>query len=319
MNETVFELQEFFKIHNFTEKEIEIIQCLLADKYDEFFILNKLNIKKNTYNNHLKKIYLKAAVKGKFELIKKILYFLNDPINQMSTTLPKILIIDDNEDICKLLTSHFSQGRYDCQYLTDCKNILETVLGIYPDIIVMDINMPNNDGVELIKKLREKCPVRPYVIFITGGSKYSDQELYNDGAAYLLHKPFDLNDLQKNVDQILSLFSQNKLNYKNLDRYSFKDIEPGRGGCFIQGESLNCFKGKSLNTGQRFLMDLPLVKDDYNKSLIAEIAWSRPVAQESLKAGVGIRYLNFPKESFLKYHEKLMQKGIISFIPLGRN
>lgn len=59
------------------------------------------------------------------------------------------------------------------------------------DIIVSDVRMPNGDGIELLKRIRETHPNLPIVLLATGFADLSESEALNLGAYALIEKPFD--------------------------------------------------------------------------------------------------------------------------------
>lgn len=109
----------------------------------------------------------------------------------------KILIVDDEKMITELLSDHLQ----DCGYETYTANSGSEALNrlmIQPDLILLDINMPEIDGIELCKSIREhvSCPI----IFLTARITEQDKIYgFQSGADDYVTKPFSLNELTARI------------------------------------------------------------------------------------------------------------------------
>ena len=72
----------------------------------------------------------------------------------------KILVVDDEKDIRKLLTDFFQLQGYQVYTARNGQEALDKI-SVNPDIILLDINMPQMDGMEVCKKIRNyvTCPI----------------------------------------------------------------------------------------------------------------------------------------------------------------
>ena len=110
----------------------------------------------------------------------------------------KILIIDDEKMLTDLLSQHFSDNGYTCLVANNGEDGIK-LLNNKPDIILLDINMPDMDGLTLCKKIREyvSCPI----IFLT--ARVSEQDKINGlriGGDDYVTKPFSLMELSARVE-----------------------------------------------------------------------------------------------------------------------
>lgn len=100
----------------------------------------------------------------------------------------KILVIDDDTDLLQMLRSYFEIKKYE---IITAENGAEGLrkMELHPDIILLDINMPRIDGIEVCRRIRDKtsCPI----LFLT--ARVEEQDIVNGlssgGDDYIL-KPF---------------------------------------------------------------------------------------------------------------------------------
>ncbi|MBD2354528.1 CHASE2 domain-containing protein [Tolypothrix sp. FACHB-123] len=112
-------------------------------------------------------------------------------------TKPQILIVDDDANHCSMLSS-LLQG-IGCQTLeaTDGKNGLELVNEHYPDVILLDLAMPNMDGFELMVHLQQNPQTSNIPIIVSSASVFEEnrQRSLEAGATAFLAKPLQIDEL----------------------------------------------------------------------------------------------------------------------------
>ena len=109
----------------------------------------------------------------------------------------KILIIDDDIELLKMLKKYLEIKKYE---IITAENGLEGInkIKLQPDIILLDVNMPNIDGIEVCRRIRDKvtCPI----LFLT--ARVDEQDVVNGlssgGDDYIL-KPFRLKELDARI------------------------------------------------------------------------------------------------------------------------
>lgn len=119
--------------------------------------------------------------------------------------LATILAVDDekevNDTVVKLLGT-----RYRVTAVPSGQQCLDTVAGLMPDIILMDVRMPDMDGYETCRKLKKNSQTSQIpVIFISAlGSPEERRRGYEAGGEDYLLKPYDIAELFSKVDNVLS-------------------------------------------------------------------------------------------------------------------
>ena len=113
----------------------------------------------------------------------------------MSTYKTKVLVVDDIPDFVDMLAKILESNNYEVHTASNGRKALEIFKSINIDIILSDLRVPEGDGFELLKKLRELNPSLPIVILVTGDPEVSNQDLLNLGAHSVFTKPFKSKDL----------------------------------------------------------------------------------------------------------------------------
>lgn len=122
----------------------------------------------------------------------------------------KILSVDDELDLELLLTQFFRRkirkGEYEFFFAHNGIEALQTLL-VHPDIdiVLSDINMPEMDGLTLLKKLKDRNNPALKVIMVSAYGEMSNiRTAMNNGAFDFAMKPIDLDDLQLTIDKAIA-------------------------------------------------------------------------------------------------------------------
>ncbi|MCK5844318.1 MAG: response regulator [Victivallales bacterium] len=113
----------------------------------------------------------------------------------------RILIIDDQPFMIKLLRYNLKKNGYDTITETDGLKALEHVTETAPDLIILDVRMPKITGTELCGKFREIESLRDIPIIILTGQMHDDIEAKSRdaGATDFMTKPFSPSELLATV------------------------------------------------------------------------------------------------------------------------
>lgn len=139
----------------------------------------------------------------------------------MTTT--RILIIDDESSIHKVLSAYLKAEGYEFQSAYDGPEGLKAARSFKPDIIVLDVMLPGMDGIELLAKLRRESNV--YVIMLTARSEETDKIVgLSVGADDYLTKPFSPRELVARIKAALRRLQNPTDNIGERDVLSFEHL-----------------------------------------------------------------------------------------------
>jgi len=138
--------------------------------------------------------------------------------------MKKILVIDDDKDVCLLLDRFLKRQDYDVQTASSGKEGLELLSKDIPDLILTDFKLGDINGGELLKKVKEKHPSMP-VIIITG---YSDIKVainvMKNGAFDYVTKPLFPEEILNTIKKALGSVEESDLFTGEGDKTSARPV-----------------------------------------------------------------------------------------------
>ena len=117
----------------------------------------------------------------------------------------KILIIDDEEHLCWALGKGLRQEGYQVVTATRGKEGLEIIRNETPSLVILDLKMPEMDGLEVLVKAKDIIPQLPIIMLTAHGTINTAIEALKLGAVDYLTKPIDLDALKIIVEQALKI------------------------------------------------------------------------------------------------------------------
>ena len=140
----------------------------------------------------------------------------------------KILCVDDEPDILEILKYNLSNEGYNVSTAADGKSAIKMAYNISPNLIIMDVMMPNMDGIEACEKLRSDEKFNDTIImFLTArGEDYSHVAAYDAGADDYVTKPVKPKVLVSKVKGLLRRLK--KVIAKDINEIVFDDIKIDR-------------------------------------------------------------------------------------------
>ncbi|MHC5539265.1 response regulator [Singulisphaera rosea] len=117
----------------------------------------------------------------------------------------RVLLVDDNEDFRQLLTKFLNRNGFVVQGAAGGREALDWVGEFQPDLVLTDVRMPELDGIELIRQLREIPSLRrvPMIACTADVGTRVDRLAREAGASDVIGKPVDLFELVDRLNQCL--------------------------------------------------------------------------------------------------------------------
>ena len=115
----------------------------------------------------------------------------------------KVLIVDDDESILWILQRMFKDKKIETVEARDGKSALEMLKGQDLSIAIMDIRMPEKDGLDVLREIKETGCQTPIIIMTAQGTMKNAVEAMKHGAFDYITKPFDIGELEILVDRAL--------------------------------------------------------------------------------------------------------------------
>ncbi|MGF1480600.1 MAG: response regulator transcription factor [Cyanophyceae cyanobacterium] len=120
----------------------------------------------------------------------------------MDTPSTKILVVDDDSAIRNLILRFLAQKNYQVESAEDGKSALSIFDRFAPDLVILDVNLPDALGYNLCEEMQSRTDV--YILLLTSRADAADKkEGFLKGADDYLTKPFDLQELEYRVKAIL--------------------------------------------------------------------------------------------------------------------
>lgn len=175
-------------------------------------------------------------------------------------TKSKILIVDDEPNIRRILQMAFEKSGFEAAIAEDARAALGQLDSFRPDVIVSDVTMPGLTGYELLRQVKEQSPETPFILMTAFGTIPQAVDAIRNGAFEYVTKPFDLDHMKRVVNAALD-----------------QDAEPKR---IVK-------KGKSNTSpgGAPFLAESPAMKEVLE--LVTQVADSKATVMIGGESGVG--------------------------------
>lgn len=124
----------------------------------------------------------------------------------------KVLLVEDDKDLSDVLKIRLEKTGYQVSVLFDGVDALRTAKEENPDLILLDIFMPEMDGFTTLKGLKAEKDLNPKTgrsvadiptIVMTGKAPMMEEMVRFEGACEFMTKPVDINALMSRIEQIL--------------------------------------------------------------------------------------------------------------------
>src|SRR5437762_9852802 len=146
--------------------------------------------------------------------------------------MERVLIVDDDPDILHLVSYNLKQAGFEAITADSGRKALETVQRRPPDLIILDVMLPDVDGMEVCRTLRGHDSSRLIpIIMLTARSEEIDRVVgFELGADDYVMKPFSPRELVLRVKSILRRIRDDR---SEVMRFGEIEIDPERRQCFV--------------------------------------------------------------------------------------
>ncbi len=145
----------------------------------------------------------------------------------MYNSYMKILYIEDEESLRKVVKRYLEKRNFIVDLAEDGKEALSKIRINSYDCLLLDLNLPEIDGISLSKKLKEEGSDIPTIMVTARSQVYNKIEGFGVGADDYITKPFDLSELLARVRAVVKRSSNNKeqiLKFGNYEIYPERNI-----------------------------------------------------------------------------------------------
>ena len=154
----------------------------------------------------------------------------------------RILIVDDEEDLCEILQYNLSNEGYYTEIAHSAEDALKRPLGNF-DLILLDIMMGPMSGFKFADKLRKELKIDIPVIFLTAKDTENDILTgFSLGADDYISKPFSVNELTARVKAVLKRSRDDKLENKSIIQFNGIDLDTVRKRLIINDDRVELTK-----------------------------------------------------------------------------
>lgn len=161
----------------------------------------------------------------------------------------KILIVDDDKNICDLLRLYLEKEGYQTFQAHDGEAALAAYTQNKPDLVLLDVMMPKMDGVQVLQRLREEG-VRTPVMMLTAKSGKDDRITgFNAGADDYLPKPFEPDEL---ICRVRAMLRRGGTYQPTVLAFGDVTLDPGSGVLTCCGQSVR-LSGREFQVMELFL------------------------------------------------------------------
>ncbi|MGJ7536214.1 MULTISPECIES: sigma 54-interacting transcriptional regulator [unclassified Variovorax] len=123
----------------------------------------------------------------------------------MSTSGARLLVVDDDPDMLRLLSMRLSSAGYEVTAVTSAETALTQLEIEHPQLVLSDVRLPGRDGLQLFDEIRKRHPSLPVILLTAHGTIPDAVEATARGVFTYLTKPYDGRELLDKIAQALAL------------------------------------------------------------------------------------------------------------------
>ena len=121
------------------------------------------------------------------------------PVKNTEENKLKLLVVEDEKKLCEMIAKSLHRAGYEVDTCNDGEKALDMIYAEMYDLIVLDLNLPGVDGMEILRELRKENE-ETKVLILSARSQIADKvEGLDSGANDYMEKPFHLQELEARV------------------------------------------------------------------------------------------------------------------------
>ena len=109
--------------------------------------------------------------------------------------MTRVLVVDDERQLLRTLALNLRARDYDVITASTAADGIDHVFGLPPDVVILDLGLPDRDGLEVIREVHEREPTLPIVVLSARASSQEKVTALDLGAVDYITKPFDMHEL----------------------------------------------------------------------------------------------------------------------------
>lgn len=130
-------------------------------------------------------------------------------MNDRTNNNLRILVIDDEVDICLLLTSMLNKLGYEAMYSTTIKSGIVAVEQFNPKIVFLDLNLTDGSGFAAIPHIRQLNPLAEIVIISAHDGPFEKKRASSENINFFLNKPLKKSEIEEVLDLLVRKMETN--------------------------------------------------------------------------------------------------------------
>lgn len=206
-----------------------------------------------------------------FFIWKIILVIYYNNINNLLYKMNKLLLVEDDRGIAKSLKLYLENSDFEVFLHESWEDAIKMVHKYQPDLLILDINLPVKNGIEITKEIRETSNLP--IVMLTARSSEMDRIVGLEiGADDYIPKPFSPRELLARINTILRRSKTDEIKEENSNTLQFKNIkiDTSRKQVFLSDVNIGC-------TGNEYDILKKLFEEDWKivsrETIMTEIIW----------------------------------------------
>jgi two-component system phosphate regulon response regulator PhoB len=135
--------------------------------------------------------------------------------------MSRILVVDDEKDLRSLLEYNLTQAGFTVQTAQDAREALSKLKGAPPDLVILDLLLPDLPGTDVLKAVKREHPKLPVLMLTAKGEEVDRLVGFELGADDYVVKPFSVREL---VLRVRAVLRRAEASDAELPRYQFRDL-----------------------------------------------------------------------------------------------